>query len=504
MKIVILIAYFAITVILGIVSVRKTKTLSDFYLAGRNVGPWMSAFSYGVTYFSAALFIGYAGQTGWGFGLSNMWVVAGNAIFGCFVAWKVLAKPTHSITVRLGAMTLPQFLQKRYNSRVMKIFAAAVIFIFLVPYSSSVYTGLSYIFEMVFHIDYTMALILIAVVTSFYLVMGGYKAVTLVDLFQGCVMIFGVFILLFYIFRSPEVGGLSNAIANLRAINPELTSPIGPSGKLVAIISTVILTSLGPWGMPQMVQKFYAVKNEKIINAAAWVTLVISAWIAFGGYFTGALSHLFFGSLAEAGGTADRLVPTMISMSLPDAAAALILVLVLAASMSTLAGLVLVSSSAVSIDMVQEARPGISERKTMFLMRILCVIFIIISVLVSIRPGVIQNLMALSWGSIAGAFLAPFIYGIFTRWVTKAGAWSGMITGLVLAVVLPQVLPAQIAGFAVTSQTAGSIAMIVPLFVVPIVSSFTKKFSAEHLAKVFGDNETVAQRESIAEGTLVA
>ncbi len=486
MKIAILIAYACILLVIGFVSMRKTKTASDFVVGGRTIGPWISAFSYGTTYFSAVIFIGYAGKSGWGFGLSDLWIVIGNACVGSFLAWKLLARRTRSMTKRLDAITMPQFLSQRYQSPKMKALAALVIFVFLVPYSSSVYMGLSYLFESVLGIPYKVALFGIAIITCLYLVMGGYFAVTMTDFFLGILMIFGVGALLYYTVGSPQVGGWGEIVPRLQAVDPVLTTPFGPDK--LALFSLVFLTSVGTWGLPQMTQKFYAVKNEKIIKTATWVTFILCGWIAFGAYFNGALSRLFFPSLDAVGGNVDLLVPNMIAMTVPDAVAVLILLLVLAASMSTLASLVLVSSSAVAMDLTSVVFPQAPKKYGVLWLRILCVLFIAVSLYLALIPNVIVTLMAFSWGAVAGTFLAPYVLGLFSRKITTAGAWAGMITGFTFCSIFSLLFPAQV-------PVIGCLSMIIPVIVVLVVSRFTKPLSEEFLNRIFDGKRVRTEAE---------
>jgi len=260
---------------LGYFASQRTRSLGDFFLAGRNLGPWVSAFAYGTTYFSAVLFIGYAGRIGWGFGLSSLWIVVGNTIVGSLLAWLVLAQRTRRLTERLNAMTMPEFLKARYGSELLKVLAALVIFFFLVPYSASVYMGLSYLFDAVLGIPYRYALLLMAVLTGVYLLMGGYLAVSLTDAVQGMIMLFGSLFLVGYLLARPEVGGLPQAVARLSQVDPRLVSPVGPPG-FWPLFGLVVLTSLGPWGLPQMVQKFYAIRNEKMVATATVVVTIFA------------------------------------------------------------------------------------------------------------------------------------------------------------------------------------------------------------------------------------
>ncbi|MEW6697825.1 MAG: sodium:solute symporter family protein [Bacillota bacterium] len=470
----------------GLYCMRRAKTVNDFFLGGRTVGPWLSAFAYGTTYFSAVIFIGYAGKVGWGFGLSGLWIVVGNTLLGSLLAWWVLAKRTRQMTVRLNTMTMPQFLGARYQSPSLKIFAALIIFIFMIPYSASVYMGLSYLFERVFDIPYTYAAIAMAVLTAMYLVTGGYRAVAITDVVQGTIMIFGVFALLYYVLDAPQVGGLTAAFSKLEAINPQLVAAVGPPGFL-PIASLVLLTSLGAWGLPQMVQKFYAIKDEASIRPAAIVATLFALIITTGAYFTGSLTRLFFDKIPVDAVTGkpnpDLMIPQILMSHLPEWAVTLILLLVLSASMSTLASLVLVSSSAVTIDLIQGVRP--SEKQSVRLMRIFCALFIALSVGLSLaKPTIILSLMAISWGTVAGTFLAPYLLGLFWRGGTAKGAWIGALTGLTISVIFSFYFKLD----AGKIPMVGSLAMLAPLVVMPVVSLFTEPLPENHLVKVFGDS----------------
>jgi len=369
-KISMLVCFFALIVGLSIYTRSKTKTIDDFVVGNRAVGPWMSAFSYGTTYFSAVLLIGFAGKVGWGYGFSALLIALGNSIIGTYFAWKILGRKTREMTGRLNVLTMPSFLEARYDSSSMKIVSSLIIFIFFIPYAASVFMGLSYLFEQIFGIPYILALVLMALLTGLYLVMGGYVAVTLVDFVQGIIMIAGVFMMVYFVAGNEVVNGIVNGFNSLKAIDPGLIVPI--SGvSWVGLISLIILTSLGTWGLPQMIQKFYGIKNEKSIPIATRVSTVFSLIITCGAYYVGSTGHLFFAELPVFNGkaTPDLIMPTIIGQTLPPLVGALILILVLSASMSTLSSLVLTASSSVSIDLIKGViKPDIDEKATMNLL----------------------------------------------------------------------------------------------------------------------------------------
>jgi len=482
--IIILVGFLVLMTVIGVWGMRKTKTVSDFFLGGRTLGPWISAFAYGTTYFSAVLFIGFAGTQGWAFGFNSLWIAAGNTFIGALAAWLVLGKRTRRMSQNLDSMTMPEFFKERYDSQGLKIMSAVIIFIFLIPYSASVFKGLSHLFEAYFHIPYQIALLIMIAVTGLYLILGGYFAVTLNDFIQGILMIGGA-IAMVVIFMD-KAGGLGQVFTQI-PVNYAQNIPIEKQPDLITIASVVFMTSFGAWGLPQMVQKFYSIKDEKRIPRAAIVTTVFSLIIVFAAYFTGAMTHLFYTPQTlpmDAGApSADRIIPTMIAAHLPELMGAVILLLVLSASMSTLASLVLVSSSAVTIDLYKgQINPKVSKERTLLLMRIFSAVFIGLSFLVaSMKIDVIVTLMSISWGSVAGAFMAPYLFGLYWKRATKPAVWAGMITGVVLALGLYILMGAS----SKVAPIASSIAMIAPFIVVPVVSLLTKPPKQEILEKAF-------------------
>uniref|UniRef100_UPI00272D3721 sodium:solute symporter family transporter n=1 Tax=Vallitalea guaymasensis TaxID=1185412 RepID=UPI00272D3721 len=455
-----LVGYILMIMVVSAMSRKKVEGVSGYLLGGRRVPPWMSAFSYGTAYFSAVLFIGYAGKLGWNFGLSVLWIVVGNTVIGTYLAWEVLGKRTREMTQRLNVSTMPEFLGVRYKSKPLKIVSATIIFVFLMPYAASVYKGLGYLFEEIFGIPTYIILIIMMVLTALYLFAGGLVAATMVDFIQGCIMIVGVILMLFFVIKFPSVGGLSGAISNLKSINKELISPIGPPG-VVPILSLVILTSLGSWGLPQMVHKFYTIKSEKSIKTAKWVSTAFALLITTGAYFTGSISRLIISECPTVNGMPvyDRIMPLVISETLPTVVAAIILVLVLSASMSTLASLVLASSSAISIDLLKTIKPDIKGKTLMWVMKVLCVVFVALSYIVATSDSPILNLASLSWGAVSGCLLAPYLLGLYWKKATKQGVWVGMLTALSIVI-----YGVSKYGFGSSNiPTVGALAIVVPI-----------------------------------------
>ncbi|MHB9293240.1 sodium/solute symporter [Hollandina sp. SP2] len=470
--IIFLVAFLILMTSIGIWGMRKTKTLGDFFLGGRTMGPWVSAVAYGTSYFSAVLFIGFAGTQGWQFGLNALWIALGNGLIGALAAWVVLARRTRRMTQNLDTMTMPAYLQERYGAKHLKPLAASVIFFFLLPYSASVFKGLGHLFEAVFHIPYDTALLVMIAFTGVYLILGGYFAIAITDFIQGIVMFFGA-IAMVVVLTSQE-GGLLEIIGKVREQYP-LHIPLEKQPTVLTILSLVFMTSFGTWGLPQMAQKFYAIKNEQVIPKATMVTTIFALVIGFAAYLTGIFAHAFFTlesvpKNAAGGILYDSIVPTLLTEHLPEALMGLILLLVLSASMSTLSSLVLVSSSSVAIDLYpSQVNPKTGKDRSVAMMRFLSALFVMISYFISrFQFSFIVTLMSLSWGAVSGSFAAPYIYGLYWKGTTKAGAYAGLLSGLVTEITLFFILGAA------HSPLAASFAILVPFIVVPIVSRCTQ------------------------------
>lgn len=514
----ILVIYVLAMLGIGYWCMRRTKSVGDFFLGGRSLGPWMSAFAFGTTYFSAVIFIGYAGKLGWGFGIHTMWIVIGNTLIGTFLSWRLLAGRTREMTARLGAMTMPEFLRARYDSKAMQVISALVVFIFLVPYSASVLMGLSYLFEMTVgvHIPgldtYQSALLLLTALTGVYLVMGGYFAVAVSDFIRGIIEFAGVMVMVYLL--AHHLGGFGHTTQQLLSspsMAPGLAkiAHLGPSGMSLAIPGTVtllclvLITSFGPWALPQMVQKFYSIRAKADVIRAMTIASIFSLFMAFGAYYSGALTHLYYSNgLPQALLTPDKtpifdkLMPHFItSVGLPLPLVVIIVLMVFSASMSSLSSLVLVSSSSIAIDIYGAfVNRQANQKQTMALMRVLCAVFVGISLFIALeKPQIIVNLMVMSWGTLAGVFLAPYVYGLFWKRVTKAGAFAGILTGLICALVLFPLWGSD------GVPLAGAITMFLPLLVVPVVSLCTKPPKIEIINTAFSDStEEAIAKEVVA------
>lgn len=469
---------------------KKESGTSDFLLAGRGMGGWMTAFAYGTTYFSAVIFIGYAGKLGWVFGLATLWIGLGNALIGSYLAWKVLGLKTRTMTHRLNVKTMPEFFEKRYGDKYIKLFTSAMIFIFLIPYSASVYQGLGYLFELIFGIDFFWVVIIMAGLTALYVFFGGYLATALTDFVQGIIMIVGVVIMIILVLNFVDWGaGIERVVNASGGLFPSTQSGTGfLNSPFVNVAALFILTSLGIWGLPQSVHKFYAVKDKSAIKRATVVSTAFAAVIGIGAYFVGTFGKVVLEGQLPQGGF-DYIVPEMLVITMPALILGLIGVLVLSASMSSLSSLTLSSSSAVSIDLYKGyIKKDAKDKDVKLLMRILCLVFVFFSAVFAIKKvDIIITLMSLSWGTLAGCFLGPYVWGLYSKKITRTAAWTSIIAGLVITFGLMLYFgikqPAAgvdgimgiVKGGLAKTPIIGATAMIMSLIITPVVSLFTKK-----------------------------
>ncbi|MBQ8697257.1 MAG: sodium:solute symporter family protein [Clostridia bacterium] len=499
-----LVAYAIAMALIGCFSYGKSKTLDGFLIGGRNIGAWVTAFAYGTTYFSAVVFVGYAGQHGWNIGIGSIWIGIGNAVLGCLLSWILFANRTRKMTKKLGAKTMPEYFEKRYDSKSMKILAAIIIFVFLVPYSAAVYKGLGSLFSVVFPgVETWVWMLIIACLTAVYLVVGGYVSTAYTDLVQGIIMIVGVVCLIVAVLSHENVGGMAGLIENLKNFesvpgdpNPitgdQLTDIFGGSS-FKFLCFNIMLTSFGTWGLPQMIGKFYAIKDTAAIKRGTVISTIFCVIIGCGAYLIGSTSRLILGGQLPEGGV-DSVIPAVLMEVLGNGTLgiillAIIMILLLSASMSTLEAVVLTSASAVAVDLIPSVRKKSTKPETqMLLTRILCLVFVACSFIFATQNiPIIVSLMSFSWGVVSGCFIGPYIWGLFSKKITKIGAYAGILGGLLTVggATLYITLTSNFAAAAKASPEMGVSAMLVSMIIVPLVSAFTKNKDEKRVDEIF-------------------
>ena len=497
-KIGMLVVFFGVMLGTGFYCRKHSTDVDGFVLGGRSVGPWLTAFAYGTSYFSAVVFVGYAGQFGWKYGIAATWAGIGNALVGSLMAWAILGRRTRVMTQHLDSATMPQFFESRFDSPALKLASSVIIFVFLIPYTASLYNGLSRLFGMAFDIDYSICVIAMAILTGIYVIVGGYMATAINDFIQGIIMLVGIVAVIAAVLQTR--GGLMEALKGLAQISDPAVSDIpgvfnsflGPDP--INLAGVVLLTSLGTWGLPQMVQKFYAIKSEKAINKGMIISTLFALVVAGGCYFLGGFGRLFGDRIDLDQDGFDAIIPAMLS-ELSPFLIAVVVILVLSASMSTLSSLVLASSSTLTLDFIKgTVVKDMSVKKQLLIIRILIGVFIAISVVIAIiqyktNVTFIAQLMGISWGALAGAFLAPFLYGLYWKRATAASVWVSFLFSTVVMTAnmlwkpaFPKLLQSPI--------NAGVFCMLAGLVIIPLISFFTKAPAKEHIDHVFSCYDT--------------
>ena len=515
-KVLLTIIFLIVMIGVGLYTRKQASSVDGFVLGGRAVGPWLSAFAFGTSYFSAVVFVGYAGQFGWKYGLSSSWIGVGNAIIGSLLAWIILGRRTKLMTQHIESRTMPDFFGTRFKSQGLRVTASVIAFVFLIPYTAGVYSGISKLFDMGFHIPYEYCIILMGIFTAVYVILGGYKATAMNDFIQGIVMLFGIVAVIVVVLSTQ--GGLVEAFNKMKEAVPtahdlgadpatslyanfqpgDFASWFGPNA--MSLLGVVVLTSLGTMGLPQMVGKFYSITDESAIRRGTIISTIFAFVVAGGCYFLGGFGRLF-GEPAwnevRHSYKFDDIIPTMLDQAVnSDLLIGLVMVLVLSASMSTLASLVLTSSSTMTLDLIYRDKKSVAgevedgaiddvvaekvERRKVVIMRVLIIFFIAISVLIALNPPTfIAQLMGISWGALAGAFLAPFMLGLYWRGVTTASVWACFIWGVGITVVN------MLLGNPINPINCGAIAMLGGFPVVLIVSLVSPKLPQQDVKWIF-------------------
>ena len=498
-KITLTIIFLAVMIGVGLYTRKQASSVDGFVLGGRSVGPWLTAFAFGTSYFSAVVFVGYAGQFGWKYGLSSTWIGIGNAVIGSWLAWVLLGRRTKLMTQHIESRTMPDFFGTRYADQGLRVAASIIAFVFLIPYTAGVYKGISTLFEMGFGIPYEYCVVIMAILTAIYVILGGYKATAMNDFIQGIIMLFGIVAIIVAVLNAQ--GGFSCAVDKLAslpsdadpAVNGGFASWFGPDPW--GLLGVVVLTSLGTMGLPQMVGKFYSITDESAIKRGTIISTLFAFVVAGGCYFLGGFGRLYDPVVINGKIAFDSIVPAML-VTLPDVLIALVVLLVLSASMSTLASLVLTSSSTMTLDLIYRDKKSLPgevedgtiddivaekiERRKVVVMRVLIMFFIAISLLIALNPPTfIAQLMGISWGALAGAFLAPFMLGLYWRGVTTVSVWACFIWGVGITVVN------MLLGNPINPINCGAIAMLGGFPVTWIVSLITPKMPSTAVDDIF-------------------
>jgi len=519
---VIIVIYLAFLAIAGFYAKKKTKTLEDFMVAGRKIGPLLLGLSFGVTYFSAVMIVG-GGQFSWLWGIGVVWVAAIDVLVGVFLVFVLFGTRTKALGEHFESLTVPQFLSKRYQDPQIQTFTSVVILFFETIYLVSIYMGLSLLLAVAMPnnpIAYFLAVIICGVITIFYLNIGGAHGAIWTDAAEAIIMLVGVIAIFF--FGIYALGGFDAFLLTLAEVEAKeaghgaLTTFPGAGG--FGVIGYILVTSFGVWGMPQMISRFYTAEKQKSIK---WGLVISCTWafvVAIFAWFNGAIARAHFWKndratydliAADAGASA---VPYLMIAVLPPILIGLFLASITAASLTTGEKVIMVAASGFSID-VYQVKKNASDERTLYITKITTTVVVIVAVgLALLRPGAVLAICMFAWAAMAATILIPYVFGLFWKGGTaKAVLWSGAaaLIGAILWFMLFRgvrawaavglTYPAALGGAAGTviwgiglRITIGSVhefivSQLIALIAFPVISKFTKssKPADEFLSNIF-------------------
>ncbi|MGB9937992.1 MAG: sodium:solute symporter family protein [Methanobacterium sp.] len=521
---IIVLIYILMIGYVGYVAWKRTKNADDYMVAGRETHPYIMALSYGATFISTAAIVGFGG-TAANYGMGILWLVFLNIIVGIFIAFVFFGKRTRKMGHNLKALTFPEFLSRRFDSKFIQYFSGAVIFIGMPLYASAVLIGMARFVETTLQIDYNIALIVMAIIVAFYVIFGGIRGVMYTDALQGTIMFFGMLFLLIAIYWL--LGGVTDAhqaLTNLLNVVPQnATAKAAATGftgwtSMPAIgspfwwtlVSSLILgVGIGVLSQPQLVVRFMTVKSNRELNRAVLIGGIFIFMTTFTAYVVGSLSNVYFfqtmgqTAVQAAGGNLDKVIPAFIAAAMPLWFAYLFMITLLSAAMSTLSAQFHVQGTALGRD-IYETVSGRKGKNSVLIARLGIVVAVLIAVILGfILPGSIVAVGTSMWfGITAAAFLAMYVAALFWKRTSKEGAIAGLVVGSLVSlfwIVFGFKKSAEALGICnaltgkavlITSNpwpTVDPIIIALPLAIMAtiIVTLATKPMNKEHLDKCF-------------------
>lgn len=521
---IVIIIYLLMIGYVGYIAWRRTKSADDYMVAGRETHPFIMALSYGATFISTAAIVGFGGVAGV-YGMGLLWLTVLNILVGIFIAFVLFGKRTRKMGHNLNALTFPEFLSRRFNSKFLQYFSGAVIFLGMPLYASVVLIGMARFVETTIQIDYTISLIVMAIIVAVYVVFGGIRGVMYTDALQGSIMFVGMIILLGAIYWF--LGGVTSAnqaLTNLVNVVPaNATAAVAATGFTGwtsmpslgspfwwTLVSTLILgVGIGVLSQPQLAVRFMTVRSNRELNRAVLIGGIFIFMMTGTAFIVGALSNVYFfntvGQLAIqfAGGNADKIIPAFITAAMPLWFAYLFMIILISAAMSTLSAQFHVQGTALGRD-IYETVTGTKGKSSVLVARAGITIAVIIAVILGlILPANIIAVGTAIWFSItAAAFLSIYVFALFWKRSTKEGVISGLVIGTLLSIfwlVFEYKKSSEALGIcqALTGQpvliaanpwpTVDSIVIALPIaFVITVIASLlTKPQAKEELDKIF-------------------
>lgn len=443
-----IVVYLLAMLAIGFVFSKNNSDSKDFYLGGRKMGPIVTAMSAEASDMSSWLLMGLPGLA-YLTGVANpAWTAIGLGI-GTWFNWLIVARRLRRYSANINAITVPEFYSKRYhdNSNVLNAIAALVIIVFFIPYTASGFAACGKLFNSLFGVDYMVAMLISAAVIVGYTIMGGFKAVSTTDLIQSIVMTIALVVVV--TFGISKAGGVEAVIDNAKSLPGYLSMKasydVGTNSSTPYSFLTIVSTiawGLGYFGMPHILLRFMAIKDEKKLVlsrriATIWVFIAMGITIFIGMVGLGMTKAGELGFLS--GSSSETIIVEIAGLIsrhgvLAAIVAGLILAGILAATMSTADSQMLAAASSVSQNIVQDFfKVKISEKKSLFVARLTIVVISLIGVFLARDPNSsVFNIVSFAWAGFGGAFGAVTLCALFWKRSNKWGALAGMIGGGVM------------------------------------------------------------------------
>ena len=445
----IFIIYIFALVFVGYYAYKKTNSSEDFMIAGKETHPFIMAMSYGATFISTAAIVGFGGVAG-EYGMSVLWLAFLNIIIGVFIAFVFLGKRTRRMGHALNSLTFPEFLGKRFNSKFIHYTSGLIIFCAMPLYAAVVLIGAARFLESSLLINFSIALLILSIVITFYVLFGGIRGVMYTDALQGTIMVVAmVFLLVFVYYILGGVNTANTALSNMVNLYPADAIATGGTGwtsfpefgtpfwwSLVS--STLIGVGIGVLAQPSLIVRFMTVKSDKELNRSVLIGGIFIAIMPTTAYIVGSLSNVYFfdklGKIAVdvVGGNIDKIIPTFITSALPEWFVYIFLLSLIAAAMSTISSQLHTQGTAFGVDIYGTIRDKTKQKlNQVSISRLGILIAIILALIMAFSlPGSVVALgTSLFFEICAAAFLPVFIGALYWKGITRIGAIAGILSG---------------------------------------------------------------------------
>lgn len=496
MKLIGIVLYLLILLLIGALASRRMKDLRDYYAGGKRFGFWAAAFSSRATGESAWLLMGLTGM-GAAVGAQALWVVVGE-VLGVAAAWILLCRRFKRLTDRYDSITIPDYLESRLRdtSHRIRLVAAFTLVVFVTIYVSAQIDAIGTAFEGFLGWNYFVGAIVGFAVVLVYIVSGGFVAVVWSDVFQGSLMVLGLVALPF--FGLAATGGLDSTLSELRLQDPQLLSLWGPDGQswtsFFKILSFLAI-GLGFMGSPQIFVRFLSLRSDGEIRpgaivAVCWTLLATAGAVCIGIVGRAVLLTPDLSMESQLGQGAEKVLPMLVTKTVPDWGVGLYIAIVLAAIMSTVDSLLVLASSAFVRDYYQKVRhPAMSDKQLLGRSRIvtfllaavaLCIAF---SVAALVPGRTVFWFTIFGWSGISATFCPTMILSLFWSKLTARGALAAMLSGFASVPFFKFVAPA----LPVVGDIFASLSELPPAFVVSgLVAIVVSRFDPRGLAALEG------------------